>query len=106
MELDFDVPEDGMYRLDVVVNRGLLYSKYQPLVDGQPAGGVLDLGGEGIDPEYVSLDRHEWKSGKHTLRFEGRGPSARVRSTAPEYFGLTLSAIVLLRLEDLAGYEE
>jgi hypothetical protein len=106
LEIDFDVPQEGMYRVDVVVNRGLLYSKYQPLIDGKLAGEILDLGGEGIDPEYVSLDRHAWKSGKHTLRFKGRGPSSKARSTAPEYFGLTINAIVLLRLEDLAGYQE
>lgn len=104
IDLGFEVSQKGRYQLSAILVHSVFGSRYQAFLDGQPVGAELDLCYQGIDPIWVSLDLHDLDAGEHTLRFEGRGPSPHKRARAPAYFGFGVNALILLRLEDLAGY--
>lgn len=106
LTFDFEVPEDGRYVLQAVLAHNVMGALYQPYVDDKILGGPLDLSADGMDIYPVRLDTVDLTAGKHVLRFEGRGRSPRMRSmTAPTYaFGL--HSLVLLRLQDMKGYQE
>ena len=82
-----------------------LHASIQAFVDDKAIGGTLDMLESGADPVWVSLDVHEFKPGTHTLRFEGRGPSPRMRTGIPRLLGFGMQQLFLLRLEDMAGYK-
>lgn len=106
IEFDFEVTEAGRYQVNAMIVHSLFGARYQALLDGEPVGQELDLCRDGLDPLWVSFDLHDLEPGKHTLRFEGRGPSPKSRSLAPKFFAFGLQQLVLLRLQDMAGYEE
>ena len=102
---DFAVAEPGRYQVAAVLVLSLFSARYQPLLDGQPAGPELDLCNSGEDWTWFSFDLHDLTPGKHTLKFVGRGASPQQRSKAPPRFAFGLNSLILLRLEDLAGYK-
>ncbi|MCX5758432.1 MAG: DUF2961 domain-containing protein, partial [Candidatus Hydrogenedentes bacterium] len=106
LELDFSVPEQGTYVLQAAMVFAVMAGVYQPFMDGKPFGGPIDFCVEGMDHLPVWLDRHELSAGKHTLRFEGRGSSPKIRAAAKPLFGLGISHLILLRLEDMKGFHE
>jgi len=106
IELDFDVPEDGHYVLSAAVAHALISGLYQPFIDGKPIGAPLDLIADGMDIVFVKLDTHVLKAGKHTLRFEGRGPSPKMRSMSMPMYAFGIHYLITLRLEDMPGYHE
>ena len=104
--MDFEVAEKGRYRINAFITHSEFGARYQAFLDGEELGGELDLCATGSDPVWVSFDTHDLAKGKHTLRFEGRGPSANHRTKAPGPFALDIGSLVFLRLEDMAGYRE
>jgi hypothetical protein len=106
IELDFDVAEKGHYALSAVIVHTLMSGTCQPFIDNKPIGGIRDLIADGMDPIYVSLDTHVLEPGKHTLKFEGRGPSPKMRSMAMPTFPFGIHYLITLRLEDMPGYQE
>ena len=106
LEFDFDAPEDGRYQVNALVWYSLFGGVYQPCLDDKPIGAPLDFCESGQDPVWLSLDLHHLFKGTHTLRFEKTGPSPDTRTmTLPaNAFGMTY--LILLRLEDMAGYHE
>ncbi len=106
LDIDFSVSEQGTYTLQAVMLFAVMAGVYQPLMDGKPFGGPIDFCIGGMDHLPVSLDRHELSAGKHTLRFEGRGASPKMRAGAKPLFGLGISHLILLRLEDMKGFHE
>lgn len=106
LEFDFEIKEKGRYQISAVVFYSLMAGRYQPFVNGKPVGRVLDLLESGRDPVWVNLDLHDLEPGTHTLRFEGRGASPGQRTMAPKLYALEIPAVLLLRLEDMAGYHE
>jgi len=105
IEFDFDVAEAGRYQVAAVLILSLFSGRYQPLLDGQPTGPELDLCNQGEDWNWFSFDLHDLKPGKHTLKFIGRGASPNQRTKAPPLFAFGINSVVLLRLEDMDGYE-
>lgn len=103
VETEFTVAKAGDYRIAAVLGSGVLYSQYQPLIDGKPVGGVLDLCSAGMETRWIDLDTHELEPGKHILRFEGRGASPHQRTGTPAYFGISLQSLILFPLEDFLG---
>ncbi len=101
---DFEVAESGRYRLDAIITHSVFGSRYQPFLDGKPLGPEMDLCISGHDPLWVRFDLHDLEAGKHTLSFEGRGPSPRRRTMAPPAYYIGLNYLLLLRLEDVPGY--
>lgn len=107
IEFDLDLAEDGHYRIDALIYSVLLGGVYQPMLDGVAIGVPIDACIANADPDWRRLDTHALKAGKHVLRFEGREvPSPAARVLVKQAHTLGINRIVLLRLEDLAGYKE
>lgn len=105
IEFDFDIAKPGRYQVAAVLVESVFSSRYQPMIDGSPAGPELDLCNQGEDWTWYSFDLHDLGAGKHTLKFAGRGASPSKRTMAKAQFGFGLNSLVLLRLDDMAGYE-
>ncbi|MCP4639256.1 MAG: DUF2961 domain-containing protein [bacterium] len=103
-EFDFEVSKAGCYQINAMTGRMFTGGRYQVFVDGRPAGPVRDYGFAGEDTAWDSYDLHRLDAGTHTLRFEGRGPSPNQRTLSPKRFSLHLDKLILLRLDDMAGY--
>lgn len=107
IEFDLVLEQPGRYRLRGLFEDSLAGAVWQASLDGQPLGAPLDM----VVPEgaYVwrDLDLHDLTAGKHTLRFEKlsqRSPASRsIRFQGTQF---TLEYLVLLRLEDMAGYHQ
>lgn len=106
LEIDFDVKKPGRYQISAFINHSVFGSRYQPFLDDEPLGEELDLCVSGSDPLWVSFDLHDLSAGKHTLKFEGRGPSPKRRSMAPQGYAFGFNYLLLLRLEDMEGYHQ
>lgn len=106
LEFDFELEEAGRYQISALIIHSVFSGVYQPMLDGQPLGQVRDFNQTGQDPVWVRFDLHELEAGTHTLRFEGRGESPNKRSMAPPVFAFGMDYLILLRLEDMAGYHE
>lgn len=105
IEFDFEVSEPGRYHVAAVLILSLSSARYQPMLDGQPVGPELDLCVLEEDWTWFSFDLHDLQPGKHTLKFVGRGASPHQRTKAPPRFAFGLNSIILLRLEDMKGYQ-
>jgi len=104
LDLDFTVEQAGTYQVSAILYQSVVGARYQPLLDGKPLGPVLDLCIDGADYLPVRLDLARLEAGKHTLRFEGRGASERHRTLAPPMYAIGINSLILLRLEDMAGF--
>ncbi len=107
VEVDFTVPEDGRYQINAVMDYGFIGGVYQVSLDGTAIGGPIDFCREGLDPVWTRFDVHDLTADEtHTLSFVGQGPSPHKRTSTPQLHGLGLHYLVLLRLEDLPGFEK
>ena len=105
IEFDFDVAQKGRYQISAMLVKSLFGGRYQPQLDGQAFGAELDLNERGFDWTWFGLDLHELEPGKHTLSFVGRGLSPGQRTSAPRMYGIGVHSIILLRMEDMRGYQ-
>ena len=105
IEFDFEVEEAGRYQVSAYMMHSVFASRYQPFLDDEPLGQERDFCHAGHDPLWVNFDLHDLEPGRHTLRFEGRGLSPEARTMAPKFFAFGLNRLLLLRLQDMAGYE-
>lgn len=106
IELDFDLEAGGRYRIDGIFLCGLMAGVYQASLDGQKLGDPIDFVIANFDPVWKSLDTHDLKAGKHTLRFEGvEQPSPNARALSPKFNGFGIAYLMLLRLDDMDGYQ-
>ncbi len=105
IEFDFEVSEPGRYQVAAVMILSLFSARYQPFLDREAIGPELDLCNSGEDWTWFSFDLHDLQPGKHTLKFEGRGASPNRRTKAPPRFAFGMNSLILLRLEDMAGYK-
>ena len=107
VEIDFTVPEDGRYQMNAVMNYGFIGGVYQVSLNGTDIGGPIDFCREGLDPVWTRFDVHDLKAGEtQTLTFSGQGPSPNKRTSTPPVHGLGMRCLVLLRLDDLPGFEK
>ncbi len=104
VEFDFNIEKQGRYQVSAFLTHSLFSGVYQPFLDGKPLGPEIDLCATGSDPVWESFDLHELDAGTHTLRFECRGASPKMRTMAPKAYHLSVIYLVLLRLEDMEGY--
>ena len=105
IEFDFEIAETGRFRLSAVLGDSVFGSRYQPFLDDMPLGPVLDMNSKGGDWREYVFDLHDLAKGPHTFRLSGRGASPKRRTTGPESFGIDISTIILLRMEDMKGYQ-
>jgi len=105
IEFDFDIPEDGRYRVDGIFMFSLFSGVYQPYMNEKKAGPPVDFGVVGMDPQWVALDTYDFKKGTQTLKFVGlEQQSAFSRNLAPAKDGLALIGINLIRLDTMEGF--
>ncbi|NOY76894.1 MAG: DUF2961 domain-containing protein [Calditrichaeota bacterium] len=106
LSFTFRIAEKGRYQVNALISYSVFGSRYQPFLDDQPAGPVLDLCVSGQAPIWTRFDLHDLEPGPHTLRFEGRGASPHKRTLVPPTYGIGVYDIILLRLEDMKGYHQ
>ncbi len=104
IEFDFELDTSGTYQINAFLFYSLFGSLYQVYLDDEPLGEPLDFYRSGADSVWTRFDLHRLEAGTHTLRFTGQGASPQRRSMAPRYFAIGMDYLVLLRLEDMAGY--
>lgn len=108
VEVEFTVPEDGTWQVNAIMNYGLTGGIFQPSINGTDIGGPIDFSEKGsFDWLWTRFDLHKLKAGKtHRLKLTGTGHSPHVRTRLAGMQGLAMSHLVLLRLEDMPGYEQ
>lgn len=105
IEIAFNVPEDGRYQINSFMTYGIMSGVYQPYVDDRKLPMRLEFTQTGQDSLWTSLDLHDLKAGPHILKFVGEGPSEHMRTLAVPMYGFGMSDLILLRLEDMEGYQ-
>lgn len=107
IEFDLEIAESGTYQISGRFLHAVMGGIYQASLDGVKIGPPLNFVIRNADPYWVRLDTHKLMAGKHVLRFEGvDAPAAEARALAPKLYALGLERLVLLRLEDMAGFQE
>lgn len=101
IEFEFEVQEAGKYKLSAVLIDNIFGSKYQPYVDNQQAGPVLDFYSKGGDWREFSIGTFLFEKGRHTFKLKGRGESDQARRGVAAKYAVGISSLSLLRLEDL-----
>ncbi len=102
----FEVEQAGLYKVSAILLQSIFGSRYQALLDGKKVGSLLDLNGKGYDWQEHVFDLHRLEAGKHTFALAGQGASEHQRSFGPQLFEAGVSTLILLRMEDMAGYQE
>lgn len=105
IEFDFELEEPGKYRFSAVLMDSLFGSRYQPFLDNKPLGPELDMNSKGGDWREYVFDLHDLDKGAHTFKLSGRGASPKRRTIGPEFYEVGISSLILLRLEDMEGYQ-
>ena len=100
IEFEFVVKEPGRYKISAVLVDNLFGSKYQPLIDDQPAGPVLDMVSKGGDWSEYGFGYFNLNPGNHTFKLQGKGASENRKLSFPEKYAVGISSLILLRLED------
>jgi len=105
IEFDFDIPEDGRYRVDGVFMYSVMSGVYQVYMNEAKVGAPIDFGAVGMDPQFVFLDTYNFKQGKQTIKFVGMDqPSQYSRNLAPAKNGIVFIGLNLTRLDTMEGY--
>ncbi len=107
LEIDFEVAQDGRYQINAVVYKAVMGGVYQASLDGKDFGPPVDFTIVNADYMWQPLDLHNLKAGKHTLTFQGLDTlSPHSRTTTANMRAIGIDRLVLLRLVDMAGYQE
>ncbi len=101
IEFEFEVKDSGKFKIWAVLVDNLFGSQYQPFIDQQTAGPVLDMISKGGDWKGFDLGVFALEKGKHIFRLQGRGASLLLRPSIPEKYAVGVSSLSLLRLESL-----
>ncbi|HOZ49622.1 MAG TPA: DUF2961 domain-containing protein [Candidatus Hydrogenedentes bacterium] len=108
IEIDFTLDEPGRYQISGIFMYGIIAGIYQAYLDGKRIGGPIDFVIVNYSPGFALLDTHDLEAGTHTLRFESvpGDPAVPLRQLVPSFNGFHIVRLILLRLEDMAGYHE
>ncbi len=108
VEVEFTVPEDGTWQVNAIMTYGLTGGVFQPSINETDVGGPIDFSEKGsFDWLWTRFDLHKLKASEtHRLKLTGTGHSPHVRTRLAGMRGLAMSHLVLLRLEDMPGYEQ
>ncbi len=104
IEFDFEIEEPGRYRFSAVLLDSVFGSRYQPFLDDEPLGPVLDMNSKGGDWREYVFDLHDLDAGTHTFKLSGRGASPNRRTIGPKLHAIGISTLILLRMQDMKGY--
>jgi hypothetical protein len=106
IEFRFNLESKGRYQINGLLWESVFGGLYQPYLDGHELGQTIDLCSDGDDPTWMTFDQHDLEAGSHTLLFEGRGGSPTKRTVATPMFAFGMVDLILLRLEDMQGYQQ
>lgn len=107
IEIDFAAEEAGRYQISGLFQDNVSGAVFQPWLDGKKIGQPIDMALDDGGFTWHGLDLHDLAAGNHTLRFEKLDvPSPGKRSIGFTEDVFTIEYLVLLRLEDMAGYHE
>ena len=105
IEFDFEIEETGRYQVNAVMGYFFTGGLYQASVDGKDVGRPRDYSFRGEDTAWDSFDLHDFEPGTHTLCFTSLDTGMEQRSQNPQHRALRVDAIILLRLQDMEGYQ-
>lgn len=107
IEFDFTTEKAGRFQISGMFQDDVLGAVFQPLLDGKKIGLPIDMAPYDGGFTWHQLDLHDLAAGPHTLRFEKLDiVTPAMRSTDLKEDVFTLEYLVLLRLEDMAGYHQ
>ena len=101
IEFEFEVKDSGRYKISAVLVDDLFGSRYQPLIDDQLAGPILDMASKGDDWTEYNFGYFNLDHGKHWFKLQGKGISPGRNLALPKKYAVGISSLILLRLEDL-----
>ncbi len=100
----FNVEKPGTYQISANITHNMFSSVFKVSLDGKRIGDEIDLYLSGNDVLSVNFDLHKLSVGKYTLKFKVKHTSSKMRSMARKAYYFSLDNIILLRLEDMDGY--
>ncbi len=101
IEFKFEVTESGTYKISAILADGPFGGMYQPFVDDQPAGPVLDMVSKGGNFMEHNFGNFKLEPGEHSFKLKGKGASPHKRPSLIDKYQVSISTIILLRLEDM-----
>jgi hypothetical protein len=101
IDFKFEVTDPGSYKISAVLADGIFGGMYQPLIDDKPAGPVLDLVSKGGNFREYFFGNFKFEKGIHSFQLKGKGNSPYKRPSLINKFQVSISTLILLRLEDL-----
>jgi len=101
IEFEFEVKEAGRYKFSAVLIDNIFGSIYQPFVDNQAIGPVLDMVSKGGDWREFNFGVFRFEKGTHKFKLQGKGASLNSPPSVPQKYSVGISSLSLLRLEDL-----
>ncbi len=105
IEFDFEIEEEGRYRVDGIFMYSVMSGVYQVMMNGEDVGAPIDFGAVGMDPQWVYMDVFNLKKGTQTIKFVSAGhPSHFARNLAPAQDGIAFIGLNLTRLDAMEGY--
>ena len=105
IEFDFEIPEDGRYRVDGIFMFSLMSGVYQVFMNEKKIGAPIDFGAVGMDPQFVPLDTYNFKKGKQTIKFAGMDRhSVFARNLSPAQDGIAFIGLTLTHLDAMEGF--
>jgi hypothetical protein len=105
IEFVFNVDKPGRYQINSLLWYSVYGGVYEAFLDGQSLGAPIDFCASGHDAVWTSFDLHDLEAGKHTLLFQSTGTSPHKRSLTPPRNAFGMTYLILLRLEDMEGYQ-
>ena len=103
----FDVKNAGRYRISGLFEDTQTGAIWQPYLDAKKIGLPIDM--VVTESQFIvhDFDLHDLSEGKHTLKFVKTGDqSPRKRSIEFDATRFSMEYLILLRLEDMAGYHQ
>lgn len=101
IEFEFDVKESGRYKFSAVLVDNIFGSSYQPIIDNQPTGPVLDMMSKGGHWREFVFGVFKFEKGKHIFKLHGKGASLNSRPDVPKIYAVGISSFSLLPIESL-----
>jgi len=104
---EFEAKEKGRYRINGLFQDIITGAIWQPYLDEKPIGLPIDMVVPDSHFMWHDLDTHDLEQGTHTLKFvKVDAISPQSRSIPLTFTTFTLEYLILLRLEDMAGYHQ
>jgi hypothetical protein len=101
IEFEFEVKASGNYKVSAILVDNIFGSRYQPLIDDQTAGPLLDMLSKGGDWAEYNFGVFKLNKGMHKFKLQGKGASPNRMGSLPEKFSVGISSLILLPLDNL-----